>query len=215
MVILETLQIAFLCAYLYRVTVTYNGNVAIAEKAHWTLETTALFGGLIGGLVQSFFAYRIFVLSKRWPIPMISWTGSFLAFTGTLAIPIVATVTDMTRYLAEFGWLVTTVSVLLLSVDIINTVALCTYLRVGKTGYQSTDCMLNKLFIWTLETGLLTSIGALIMLVTSLALPNTALWVGVSGFYCKLYSNSLMASLNAREILRNMTTEDDRIANME
>ncbi|KAF7968815.1 hypothetical protein HWV62_29250 [Athelia sp. TMB] len=64
------------------------------------------------------------------------------------------------------------------------------------------------------QTGLLTSIGALIMLVFSLALPNTALWLGASGFYCKLYSNSLMASLNAREILRNMATEDDRIANM-
>ncbi|KAF7981496.1 hypothetical protein HWV62_33041 [Athelia sp. TMB] len=171
--------IAFLCAYLYRVTITYNGNVAIAEKTHWTLDMTALFDGLVGGLVQSFFAHRIFVLSKRWPIPIISWAGSFLAFTGTVAMTSVATVTDMARYLAGFGWLVTTVSALLLSVDIINTAALCTYLRVGKTGYQSTDCMLNKLFIWTL-----------------------------------VYSNSLMASLNAREILRNMATEDDLIASM-
>ncbi|KAF7968817.1 hypothetical protein HWV62_29254 [Athelia sp. TMB] len=178
------------------------------------LEMIALFDGIVGGLVQSFFAHRIFVLSKRWPIPIISWTGSFLAVAGNVAVMILGQITDLTKYLAEFGWLVTTVIVLLLSVDIINTVALCTYLRVGKTGYQSMDSMLNKLFIWTLETGLLTSIGALVILVSSLSLPNTALWVGVSGFYCKLYSNSLMASLNAREILRNMTTEDDRIANM-
>lgn len=100
--------------------------------------------------MQSFFAHRIFVLSKRWPIPVISWTGSFLAFTGTVVITLVGTVSDMSKYLAHFECIVTTVMALLLSVDIINTVTLCTYLRVGKTGYRGTDSMLNKLFIWTL-----------------------------------------------------------------
>ena len=105
------------------------------------------------------------------------------------------------KFDAEFGWLVTTTLALLLSVDIINTVALCMYLRIEKTGFQSTDSMLNKLFIWTLgslidfylllllinlaETGLFTSLGALLMLVFSLALPKTTLWIGVSTFYAK------------------------------
>ncbi|KAF7984488.1 hypothetical protein HWV62_14614 [Athelia sp. TMB] len=175
------------------------------------LDTSALFDGLVGGLVQSFFAHRIFVLSKRWPITLISWAGSFLAFTGTVAIMVLGQISYIAKFDAEFGWLVTTTLALLLSVDIINTVALCMFLRIEKTGFQSTDSMLNKLFIWTLETGLFTSLGALLMLVFSLALPKTTLWIGVSTFYAKLYSNSLMASLNARETLRTIATGASQI----
>ncbi|KZP08289.1 hypothetical protein FIBSPDRAFT_939073 [Athelia psychrophila] len=209
--LVETIQTVFMCAYLYRVTVTYYGNVAIIGDGHWTLNTSALFDGLVGGLVQGFFAHRIWILSKKWPITLISWTGSFLAFTGTVAIMILGQISYIAKFDAEFTWLVTTTLALLLSVDIINTVALCSYLRIERTGFQSTDGMLNKLFIWTLETGLFTSLGAMLMLIFSLALPETTIWIGISAFYGKLYSNSLMASLNAREALRSLSMANTHI----
>jgi len=36
-----------------------------------------------------------------------------------------------------------------------------------------------------------------------LVLPDSTLWVSISIFYAKLYSNSFMASLNGRQSLRN------------
>lgn len=41
-----------MCAYLYRLTVTYYGDVEVIGQGHWTLNTSALFDGLVGALVQ-------------------------------------------------------------------------------------------------------------------------------------------------------------------
>lgn len=115
------------------------------------IDASSLFDGLIGMLVQGFFAHRIYLLSKKWVITVISWVGSFLAFTGALAILILGRISkDIANFDADYTWLITTALVLLLSVDIVNTVALCSFLRVERTGFKSTDTMLNKLFVWTL-----------------------------------------------------------------
>jgi len=200
---IETLQTFFMCAYIYRLTVTYYGDVAIIGDGHWTLNTSALFDGVVGGLVQSFFAHRIYVLSKKWGLTILLWTCSFLATVGAISIMILGQISYIAKFDKQYSWLVTLELSMFLFVDIVNTSALCTYLRVARTGYHSTDSMLNKLFIWTLETGIFTSLAALLMLIFSLTLPNTTLWIGITTFHCKLYSNSLMASLNARESLRN------------
>jgi len=98
-----------------------------------------------------------------------------------------------------------------LSVDLINTTSLCILLRSEKTGTERTDTVLNKLVVWTIETGVITSLAAVLMLIFCLVLPNTTIWVAISIFYSKLYSNSLMASLNARNSLRTVMDESDVI----
>ncbi|KAF7983117.1 hypothetical protein HWV62_24071 [Athelia sp. TMB] len=127
----------------------------------------------------------------------------FLAVVGAISIMILGQISYIAKFDKQYAWLVTLELSMFLFIDIVNTSALCAHLRIARTGYHTTDSMLNKLFIWTLETGIFTSLAALLMLVFSLALPNTTLWIGITTFHCKLYSNSLMASLNARESLRN------------
>jgi len=152
--------------------------------------------------VQAFFAHRIHALSGNWWITIISWMGSLLGFAATTAITVCSLSVTVTEFNEKYRWLTTTGLCLLLFVDVVNTTALCFYLRMGRTGFSSTDSMLNKLFVWTLETGLLTSLAAVLMLVFSLAMSKTLLWICISIFYAKLYSNSFMATLNGRSTLR-------------
>jgi len=62
--------------------------------------------------------------------------------------------------------------------------------------------MINKLIIFTMNTGLLTSLCAVASLVSILAAPNTYIYIGF--FFCmsRLYSNTLVATLNARKSIR-------------
>lgn len=191
-----------MCYFLYWLTVTNYGNLEALALGHWPLNVSAFFDGLVGALVQTFFAYRIYTLTGKWYITVVSWLGSATGFAMTFAITIISFKTQVATFSIQYSWLVTTGLVMLLFVDIVNTVSLCTYLRIERTGFSSTDSMLNKLFLWTLETGLLTSLAALLMVVLLLTEKSTTLWICISIFYAKLYSNSFMASLNGRQYLR-------------
>ncbi|TDL18471.1 hypothetical protein BD410DRAFT_793171 [Rickenella mellea] len=198
----EAVHTAFLWIYLYHLTVTFYGVPAKLAESHWTLNMSGFFDGFIGAVVQSYFAYRVLIVSGKWPISLISWTGSLLQCTGTFAVTALGFLTTLEQFAEKYGWLVKGVLVLDVIVDIINTTALCYYLSKGRTGFHSTDRMIDTIILWTVETGLLTTIAALTMLIFDISLGTTAMWIGVSLFYAKLYSNSLLAALNGRDILR-------------
>ncbi|KZP26352.1 hypothetical protein FIBSPDRAFT_928780 [Athelia psychrophila] len=198
----DTISTIFTWSWLYRCTVTYDGNIDILTQDYWTLSTTSFFDGLVGGAVQGYFAYRVHILSRRWIFTIISWFGSALALVATTAVMVVSRFTTVDSFEYKYRWIVTTSFTLLFSVDVVNTCSLCWYLRAERTGSTHIDGIMNKMFLWTLETGILTSIAGLLMLIFSLARPDTSLWICIAIFYGKLYSNSLMASLNGREFLR-------------
>ncbi|KAF7975853.1 hypothetical protein HWV62_8431 [Athelia sp. TMB] len=142
----------------------------------------------------------------------ISWFGSAVVLSLDIVILYVAQNLQsdtISVFDHKYRPLVITVLVMQLSVDLINTTSLCILLRGERTGRARTDTALNQLVVWTLETGLITSLAAVLMLIFCLVLPNTTLWVAVSIFYSKLYSNSLMASLNARSSLRTAMNDSD------
>ncbi|TFY57348.1 hypothetical protein EVG20_g8585 [Dentipellis fragilis] len=178
----ELLHTVFFWIYLYRVTVTYYGDPTHLVESHWTLNVSSFFDGLIGGSVQSL------------PLLLISWAVSLVQFSGALATTIIGQRTTLPFFAAHYGWIVTMTLSLCVFVDIINTVGLCYFLWTRKSGLRSTNEIVEKLIIWTVETGLVTTVAALLMLITSRALPDTSVWICISVFYAKLYSNSLLAS---------------------
>jgi len=201
--LLEALHTIFAWIYLYRLTVTFYGRPAVLGEAHWTLNISAAFDGIIGGIVQAYFAWRVHVLSRGWIITGVSWIGSLCQMSMTLAIAGLASQFSVPEFNEKFEWLVTTSLVFNLFVDVVNTTGLCVYLKMERSGFSRTDRMLDTLFIWSIQTGLFTVIGAVLMLVFSLT-SKTALWIGVSLFYAKLYSNSFLATLNGRKHLQQL-----------
>lgn len=137
--------------WLYNVTVTHYANTTYFAEAHWTLSSSAVFDGVIGALVQGFFAHRIYILSGRWPLTIVSWIGSLCQVATNFAIAVVSQTVSVTSFAQDFSWITTTTLVLLVAVDLLNTVALCWLLRLQQTGVRTTDSMLNKLFQWTIR----------------------------------------------------------------
>ncbi|TDL25586.1 hypothetical protein BD410DRAFT_800977 [Rickenella mellea] len=82
--------------------------------------------------------------------------------------------------------------------DVLIAGSLLYYLNRSRTGFKRTDSIINNLMLYSLTTGLLTSIFAIVNLVTFLTMPGNMVNISVSLFLGKLYSNSLMTILNSR-----------------
>lgn len=115
------------------------------------LDISSLLDDLVGTFVQAYFAYRIHILSGKWTVSIISWIGSFCAIVVATVILVLQNTLAVEEFAVLYSKLETAAVVLLVAVDLINTVALCTYLKIGKTGHQGTDHVLNKLFLWTIR----------------------------------------------------------------
>ncbi|KAF8871071.1 hypothetical protein BD779DRAFT_1454541, partial [Infundibulicybe gibba] len=94
------------------------------------------------------------------------------------------------------------VNVLAATSDILIVAMLCILLHQARTGSPSSDTMINKLILFAVNTGFLTSLCAVASLVSILVAGGTFLYIGF--FFCigRLYTNSLLANLNARKMIR-------------
>ncbi|KAJ3781210.1 hypothetical protein GGU10DRAFT_367470 [Lentinula aff. detonsa] len=199
----ETLHTIFIWIYLYRLSVQFYGNPTAIGELHWTIDMSSVFDGIISSLVQAFFAYRVWVLSQKLYLPVMVWIIAVVQFTGTIAIYVVSAQSTMAYFAAHDEWIATATLCCNVFVDIVNAGALCYYLwRPRREVPRHTTAVVDKLIVWTIETGSLTAVAAIVMLITSLAMPDTFVWIGITLFYAKLYSNSLLASLNGRASLR-------------
>ncbi|OBZ65407.1 hypothetical protein A0H81_14544 [Grifola frondosa] len=207
--LIETLHTVVMWIYIYDITVNHMGNMAFLMETTWTLCASVTFQSLAGSLVQAFFAYRVYLVSRRPWIPMVSWAGSSLRACLGIAITVLARQSGtLTQYKSKYNW----ATILTLStsvfVDVTNTASLCYHLANRKTGFQQSNRVIDSLMRWAIETGLVTSMCAITMLITLLVLPHDTVWLAILLVYAKLYSNSLMVSLNSREHLRQPNSKD-------
>ncbi|KXN90321.1 hypothetical protein AN958_04354 [Leucoagaricus sp. SymC.cos] len=86
--------------------------------------------------------------------------------------------------------------------DLLIAASLCIILYQSRTGFQRSDTMIKKLIVYSVNTGLFTSLCAVASLISIVLAGHTFLYVMF--FFCmgRLYSNSLLAALNARKKIR-------------
>ncbi|KIM42553.1 hypothetical protein M413DRAFT_26593 [Hebeloma cylindrosporum] len=107
------------------------------------------------------------------------------------------------KMLTGVVYLSISVNVLAAAGDVLIAGSLCFLLHRSRTGFQTSDTMINKLMLFSVKTGLLTSFCAVASLVSILASTNSFIYIAF--FFCigRLYSNTLLATLNSRKRFRN------------
>ncbi|EIM82549.1 uncharacterized protein STEHIDRAFT_64897 [Stereum hirsutum FP-91666 SS1] len=149
--VLEIVHTAFIGVYVYTSTVTHFGDLAALTIAEWSLGFSIPVANLVMVLVQSFFAYRVHCLSQRWPITIISWTGSFVRIVCALSISIISHIEkELPIFIDKFRWLVITLLVVGTAVDLLNMVALCYYLYRARSDIMKSRKTLERLLLWTI-----------------------------------------------------------------
>ncbi|KAK7028312.1 hypothetical protein R3P38DRAFT_919748 [Favolaschia claudopus] len=220
----DSLQLKFLVGFVWLCSVAHvvlNGHALfvfmISDLTHpdrifdqptpKSFETVFLFYGLIAACVQGFFSYRIYAFSKKLHIPILIWILVFvhlLSCTGSFAMGLRAP--SLPAYQAETDWLAIVGWTVGATCDVLITVTLVILLYRQRTTVtrRSTLAQLDKLILWSLETGLMTSITATLALICFIAMKRNFLYLTFFAIEPQVVVNSLLATLNSREALRAM-----------
>jgi len=200
--VLDTLQIAMACQAAYWYLITHYGDYATLNTVIWSLTADVFLTSAIAFVVQMYMIRRIFILSRNWFISgfltsvALLAVGSGFAYGGRLAE------LGETSLIPKILFLIRTALGSALAVDALITITLIYYLNKNRSGMKSTDSIIDLLIIFAVNTGAITSLCALLDVIFHTTLPNTLAYESFYVILSKLYVNSFLGTLNAREIIR-------------
>ncbi|KDR74771.1 hypothetical protein GALMADRAFT_141110 [Galerina marginata CBS 339.88] len=176
------------------------------ETIPTSMVVSIALSGVIGTVVQIFFIERVRNVSGRIIIPIACWIASMTRFVLTLVMTRKAVTVNLNEFDRHLKWLCVTVLALGAAVDFFVAVSLSYYLKARRiNGFPVTSLMIDKITAWTIQTGVLTSLAGLCMLVLFVVIPENFIWLAIFMSLSRLFSNSLLALLNGRAGLREET----------
>ncbi|KAF7294547.1 hypothetical protein MIND_00991200 [Mycena indigotica] len=171
-----------------------------------SMLVSILLTGIIAALVQGFFGLRIYRLSRQPYIPFVIFLLALIQVAFSI-IPFIGA-QQIAQIVEQQSWVVYSELAVSAANDLIIAVTIVTHLWWEKNiANQSTTVVLEKIIMWTIETGIITSAAALLALILFATMPGSFGWLAVEVVVAKLYSNSLLASLNSRSTLRALRTD--------
>ncbi|KAJ7183790.1 hypothetical protein C8R46DRAFT_1067828 [Mycena filopes] len=170
-----------------------------------SLGATTFFTGLIAATVQSFFAWRIYSLSRSLYIPIICWLLAFLRVVIAVIVLIIGAIhVSIATLEAKWAFLHYLVWAESACNDLILTSALVYWLSRQRPDHMRTATLVDRLIRWTLETGMVTAGSDLVTLICFVTMTKNFVWMAWYVITAKLFSNTLLASLNSRTGLRDV-----------
>ncbi|KAJ6481262.1 hypothetical protein C8R47DRAFT_1135191 [Mycena vitilis] len=190
---------------MYTITVTFYGKPQHIISPPLSMTFPILFHAFIAMAVQTFFVYRIRVVSGQWLIPVVCFILNLgrmacllFLFQGLFRTPVFNLLTT------KFNTEVIIASSLSPGVEIVVAGSLLYYLWQRRAAdFSQTNRIVDSIIIWTIESTLLTTISGFVQLVLFLTRRNDLSWLVFFLIQAKLFSNSLLASLNGRKRFRS------------
>ncbi|KAJ7772245.1 hypothetical protein B0H16DRAFT_1512824 [Mycena metata] len=221
---IDLLQTGFATHYAWSVLAAGWGDPMALLSTPWTLATLAPLTATVAFLVQIFYLWRIWVISggQKRMIPIIVVlglvaTGSCIAGwyagivlpnggSGPLAQlpnpgsgPLAQSNFKRALKTLELHPVVTTWLAGAVAVDVIITVTLVVLLALRRNeGMLDTKRIVHRAIRMAIETGAVTSVAVVVELALILNVSTTTWYFMVGFLITKIYSNSLLASLNSR-----------------
>ncbi|EAU87097.1 hypothetical protein CC1G_05786 [Coprinopsis cinerea okayama7 len=190
---------------IYTATITHYGQPNEYDRfPGFGLAT--LLGGSITMCVQAFFAFRVHSILP----PPYRYIGLFCIFL-TVARCVTSfyagiegiMTTSMVEYTERFRGMLAALFISGAAIDVVIAVSMLWFLSAKReSAMPKVTRLLDKLVAWTIGTGLLTSVAAVVIVIVFMIQDHTLIWLALYTFLAKLYSNSLLCALNARSNLR-------------
>ncbi|KAL0945222.1 hypothetical protein HGRIS_000734 [Hohenbuehelia grisea] len=174
-----------------------------------SLPTSLFFAYITMSVVQSAYTLRVWIMSKRnWVLSGILAFLTFVQFVTGVAMSAKQAISgdagDVHDIFSKTFGATELVSAMLC--DVLISASLVFYLNKNRSGIRSTESLVDKLIMYFIGIGLLTSIFALLNLVTWLAIPDKLIFTVFHSLISKLYVNSLLVTLNSRTSFRKNLT---------
>ncbi|KAJ7832365.1 hypothetical protein B0H13DRAFT_2370986 [Mycena leptocephala] len=210
---------------IYSMVITNYGHPERLVQLPNSLVASTVIGSLVSYFIQSFFAYRIYTLSRSLIIPCICWALSLFRVIPPNVVMLKFGIHEpLGDFLSSWGWLFDTVWAVSAVNDlfIASTLVVLLYRR-RSLGLKSTAAVVDKMITWTIETGVVTSIASIVMMSVFLSMRFNFIWMALfviiprraftpsvpplvsmsnKTTHIAVFSNSFFASLNSRAALR-------------
>ncbi|KAJ6482578.1 hypothetical protein C8R45DRAFT_1001936 [Mycena sanguinolenta] len=198
--LLELVQTIFITHDAFTNFGTGFGNTTTLRGVHFDWLTIPIMSGIVAWIGQTFYAYRVYLLSKAWPIPVLIEVVSLLSavsgiLNGSFSREVGVVPPPHTRRNSVISALWLGGAAL---DDFIIAVSVTYYLLKHDTGFRRTHLLIVKLIRLTIETGCLTAAVALINLAVFFAFPGRSYFFAAGALLPKLYANAIFAVLNSR-----------------
>ncbi|KAH7928566.1 hypothetical protein BV22DRAFT_1082550 [Leucogyrophana mollusca] len=171
----------------------------------WSFQAICILTGLVSTLVQAFFSWRIWVIGKTVLVPVVIMVIS-LSQCGLLMAGGILSSSDprfgVTNTEGAVIWLVMSA---VCDIIIASRTAQLLFRNKAGTTSRRTHTVVNKLVKLTVETGLVTVFATVLefLLAQFAGIAHHAIFFGLS----KFYSNCLLATLNARLVIKSNAAE--------
>ncbi|KAL0960496.1 hypothetical protein HGRIS_005534 [Hohenbuehelia grisea] len=202
---LETANTGFNIGMMYEPLVVRYGTPRAVTIVPIMLSLDPIITVLISTPVQLFIAWRIKIISKSKLITSAIVFFAVCAFVGGVATTVCVTLIPEYKRLQEFHGAVITWLASSAAADVVITGSLVHSLYNRKTGIRATDDVINRIIRLTVQTGMITAISAAADVIIFIAVPSTTLNFIWDFALSKLYTNSLLSTLNARAGWDNLT----------
>ncbi|KAL1940989.1 hypothetical protein VTO73DRAFT_7625 [Trametes versicolor] len=179
-------------------------------KAHWSARLAVTTTACTVTVTECFYIRRVYLIGRkyRWLVtPSVACllvTDGFSIAAGISAFRFTHSITDF----QNISWMVSVGYGFAGVGDVVLAGALVFVLHRSRTGSKRTDSILDTLIIYSLNTGVLTSIFSILSFIFALIIPGNLIYAGLSIVGTKLYANSVLAVLNSRREINNRFTDD-------
>jgi len=202
--LLDTVHQGLITTSVYKYLVSNFFNPLHLGVIESSLRDMVLLNFVIISIVQSFFLYRVFRLSRRnyWLVGVLT----VLSLGQLVSIAVYYGKVCRMNSLAELSTIITLEKICNImgaasDVGIAGSLVYLLRNSRAKSGFKQTQTLVNRLIMFSIKTGLITSFCAIMAFVSVIAWPNTFLYVAFYLLISRLYANSLLATLNARSSL--------------
>jgi len=205
---MDTIHVYCLSSGFWQFLIVGRIDVNLLIVTPWTISTSIIVTYIIAFVVQTFFGYRVWIISNgsRVITGIIGITALIQIASGMgVAAYIIMSKSMGSIFDNQAGNFELSSSVLC---DITITSSLVYYFRRHRTGVKRTEIALQKLVRVTINTGLLGTVAAFVGLVLFHVTRGQYMCVAAHFLMSKCYVNSLMATLNARESIRALYRDD-------
>ncbi|KIY63683.1 hypothetical protein CYLTODRAFT_129969 [Cylindrobasidium torrendii FP15055 ss-10] len=202
----DTIQMALLSESLYLYVITHHGDSAYLARLEKTLIVELFFSGIVGLITQSFYAYRIWAVSKKWYL--VAFVAALIT-TAFVLLTVYFVIVIKFEYISDLGQrkttiLSVTVNGFTAACDISITIIMVAFLERSKTGFRKSNAMINRLIFFVFNTGIPTTICAILSVALVQGEPQTYLYIFFYLLMGRFYTCSLLITLNARDGIREI-----------
>ncbi|KAL4247682.1 hypothetical protein ABKN59_008914 [Abortiporus biennis] len=206
--ILDTLHVGLITSGMYRYLITDYGDILSAAVPIWEILVMVMVSNVSNAIIRGVVVYRLWKLSKQqvlqWFFCIAITLLSFYVFAAGIFFAVEGFFVDSYEDVSGISWSLYSGFAVEVALDALIVTAQCLTLKQYRTGVTRVDRVINTLMTYMINTGLLTSICALLCLITFITLPGRYVYFAFYFVLSKFYVNALLATLNSRGALRQL-----------